>query len=239
EVQKDTSLASSTLCRRLAAIRIFYTYLHNEKVILVNPTDLMKSPKLWSNLPNHLSPSEVDILLNSFNKSDNFSIRNYTIFELMYSCGLRVSEIINLRLDQIKFEEQLLVIKESKGQKDRIVPYGSKAKTQLEKYLNTARISLQKDDTTPWCFLSKSGKKLTRQRLWNVIQTTAKLAGIKKNVHPHILRHSFATHLLFNNADLRVIQELLGHASLATTQIYTSIDTSQIKSAHKSFHPRS
>ncbi len=239
ETIKDAGYTSATICRRLVTLKTFFKYLATEKIIQEDETDMMEAPKLWRILPDFLTLDEVEKLISYFHENTTLVLRNRTIIEFMYSCGLRVSEVISLKLEDIKTEKKLLLIKDSKGSKDRFVPYGSNAGELLNRYLVESRICLLKGDLDiPYLFLSKNGRKLTRDRIWTIIKNGAKMCGIKKNVHPHTLRHSFATHLLFNGADLRVIQEMLGHSDLSTTQIYTHVDSRKIVEAHRSFHPR-
>lgn len=239
ETLKDADYSVTTLCRRLVTIKTFYQFLFNERVTESDETDMMNSPKLWRMLPEFLTVEEVEKLIRYFNDKTPLVLRNRTIIEFMYSCGLRVSEVINLKLEDIKITENLLLIKQSKGRKDRFVPFGSKAQELLKEYLNQARINLLKfDPDIPYLFISRNGRKLDRERIWTIVKNASKMCGIKKNVHPHTLRHSFATHLLFNGADLRVIQEMLGHSDLATTQIYTHVDNRQVSETHQLFHPR-
>ena len=241
EDSSDKGIESASLARRLVSIKVFFKYLFQEKIIKSDITDVMTSPKLWRLLPDFLSPDEVDALLQVYsNRAKDFlTLRNRTILELMYSCGLRVSETVNLRTDDLKFDEGILRIT-GKGNKERVVPIGVPAEHLLQKYLDNVRPKLLKDNLEEsTVFLSNNGKVLDRERIWGIIKEAARLAGIKKNIHPHTLRHSFASHLLANGADLRVIQEMLGHADISTTQIYTHVDQNRLKSVLQQFHPRS
>lgn len=238
ETMADAKKNPKTIARRLVAIKALYSFFTQEKIIEKNPTELMKSPKFGTQIPNFLSLSETENLINYFQPHQPLEIRNRAIIELMYSCGLRVSETVNLKLDHVKITENILIIRNSKRNKDRIIPYGKFAGNLIEKYLEESRLILAKNKNSPYFFLSKSGEQLTRQRLWGFITYAAKMLNIKKHLSPHTLRHSFATHLLANGADLRIIQELLGHTNIATTQIYTHIKTDQIMKTHKNFHPR-
>ncbi len=238
ETIQDAKYTSSTICRRLVTLKTFYRFLYREHLIPDEVTDVIQSPKLWHKLPEFLSISQVDKLLNFFDHEDPLSIRNRAMIELIYSCGLRVSEVINLKLADLNNEDNLIFIRQSKRDKDRFVPFGKEAKERLNFYFENARLALVKSEEVAWLFPSINGRKLTRARVWKLISEAAKLCGIDKNVHPHTLRHSFATHLLLNGADLRVIQELLGHSDLVTTQNYTHIDSREIKKCHQQFHPR-
>ncbi|MCF7790498.1 MAG: site-specific tyrosine recombinase XerD [Victivallales bacterium] len=241
EESSENGLESSSLARRLVSIKIFFKYLYQEKLITYDITDIMISPKLWRLLPEFLSIDEVDLLLNAFsNKSrDPLITRNRTILEIMYSCGLRVSETVDLKLNNIKYDEAIIRIY-GKGEKERIVPLGIPAQRILKRYTDKIRPLLLKYETeSPFVFLSNNGNKLTRKRVWDIVKLAGKMAGIKKNIHPHTIRHSFASHLLANGADLRIIQEMLGHSDISTTQIYTHIENSRLKSIFNQFHPRS
>ena len=236
----DKGLESSSTARRLVSIKTFFKYLIEERVISSDVTDVMTSPKLWRILPDFLSIEEVSALLEVFSNraTDPLVFRNRAIIEVLYSCGLRVSEAVNLCLYNVKLDDAIIKVR-GKGDKERIVPIGKPAETILNRYMSTFRPKLLKrNPEEPALFLSKSGEPLTRERIWGVIKEAAKLAGIRKNISPHTLRHSFASHLLANGADLRVIQEMLGHADISTTQIYTHVDGNRLKNIIKNFHPR-
>ena len=168
---------------------------------------------------------------------DPLVFRNRTILEVLYACGLRVSEAAGLQVGNVRFDEEILLVK-GKGSKERIVPMGKPAQKLLRRFLDELRPQLLKDERQTAVFLSKNGKPLDREWIWNIVKEAAKLAGINKNIYPHTLRHSFASHLLENGADLRVIQEMLGHADISTTQIYTHVDQKRLIQVHKKFHPR-
>jgi integrase/recombinase XerD len=237
----DNGMESSSIARRLASIKVFFKYLLLERIIKVDVTDVMNSPKLWRILPDFLSFDEIKKLLEVFsvNARDPLTIRNRAIIEVLYSCGLRVTEIVTLSLNDIKLDEGIICVF-GKGNKERIVPLGQYAEKIIVKYLNKARPELLKDkENESTVFLSVNSNPLDRERIWGIIKEAAKMAGINKNIHPHTLRHSFASHLLENGADLRVIQEMLGHADISTTQIYTHVDRNRLKSVLNNFHPRS
>ena len=238
EVIKKADYTTATICRRLVTLKTFYRYLMHEHLISEEITEVIESPKLWQKLPQFISVQETESLINYFNQSDPLSIRNATIIELMYSCGLRVSEVLNLKVSSLRPTEKLIFIQNSKRGKDRLIPYGVTASKKLKRYFEESRLILIAGDEVEWLFPSVNGKKLTRARIWGIVSNAAKMVGIKKEVHPHTLRHSFATHLLLNGADLRIIQELLGHSDLKTTQNYTHIDDREIKKTHLAFHPR-
>ena len=233
-------MESTTIARHLIALKMLFRYSKSENKIPVDVTEIMESPRLWRILPDFLSEEEVLALLKAFPPSsdDPLEVRNRTVLELLYSSGLRVSETAGLQLKSIDLEEEMIRVT-GKGNKTRIVPVGKPALRQLKRYLTLARpILAEKNPTTPTLFLSYRGKALDRERIWQVVKLGAQRAGINKNIHPHTLRHSFASHLLANGADLRAIQEMLGHANIATTEIYTHIDRNKLLSVHRKFHPR-
>lgn len=235
---KDRGMETATLARRLVSIKVLFRYLFQEKLISVDITDVMDSPKLWRLLPDFLSTREVESLINAFEKTgkDPLIFRNRTILELMYACGLRVSETATLQLGSINIPEGILRVI-GKGNKERIVPAGKPALVLAGRYISEIRPQLLAGEENT-LFLSRTGKPLDRERIWAIVKDAARIAGIHKNIHPHTLRHSFASHLLENGADLRIIQEMLGHADISTTQIYTHIDQQKLLKVHRCFHPR-
>jgi integrase/recombinase XerD len=236
---KSAGMLTATLARRLVSIKVLFRYLFQEKLIAQDITDVMDSPKLWRLLPDFMSPAETDKLLKAFpaKAKDLLTFRNRVILEVMYACGLRVSECAGLRTDSIRFEENLVRLT-GKGNKERIVPVGRMAQRLVKRYMDEVRPQLARFDNVNALFLSNHGHPLDREMIWNIVKSAARLAKIKKNIHPHTLRHSFASHLLENGADLRVIQEMLGHADISTTQIYTHVDQKRLVGIHKQFHPR-
>lgn len=236
---RERGLESSSIARRLVSIKVLFRYLFQENLIPNDITDVMDSPKLWRVLPDFLSPSEVESILKVFpvTGKDPLVFRNRVILEVMYACGLRVSETAGLRMGDILKGQNLLRVT-GKGDKERIVPIGRTAEKLLMRYIDESRPKLAKSTEVQFVFLSRSGKRLDRERIWAIVKDAAKRAGVTKNIHPHTFRHSFASHLLENGADLRVIQEMLGHADISTTQIYTHVDQNRLISIHKKFHPR-
>jgi integrase/recombinase XerD len=237
---KDKGLESSTLARRLVSIKVLFRFLFAERLIKADVTGIMDSPKLWRLLPDMLSFQEMEKLLNAFPASlkDPLIFRNRTILETIYACGLRVSEAASLELGFLKLDDEIIRVT-GKGSKERIIPMAKFTISMMKKYISEIRPKFSSDnDPSAKVFLSKTGKVLDRERIWAIVKEAAKIAGIEKNIHPHTLRHSFASHLLENGADLRIIQELLGHADIGTTQIYTHIDQNRLISAHRRFHPR-
>jgi len=236
---RKQKMETSSIARYLVSIRVFFRYLTAEHIIPVNVTDVMDSPKLWKILPDFLSGQEISRLIHAFPEDgkDPLLLRNRCILEMLYSCGLRVSECVSLKLNMIHFDEDILRIT-GKGGKERIIPFGGAACDLLTRYLNQARPMICGNKTEACVFLSNHGNKLDRERIWGIVKEAARMAGIQKNIHPHTLRHSFASHLLENGADLRVIQEMLGHAKISTTQIYTHTDERNLLLIHRQFHPR-
>ncbi len=239
EESQERGLATASLARRLVALKVFFRYLYQEGFIHQNVTEIMEGPRLWRMLPDFLSPDEVTRLLKTFRLRSNAPLesRNRAILEVLYACGTRASELVGLRLDGLALDSALLRVV-GKGDKERLVPIGRPACRALGYYLDHARASLDSGRGEPWVFLSVRGRQLTRYRIWQIVREAARRAGIAKNVYPHLLRHSFASHLLAGGADLRVIQELLGHADISTTQIYTHVDRGRLAQVHRRFHPR-
>ncbi|MEK6715367.1 MAG: site-specific tyrosine recombinase XerD [Candidatus Omnitrophota bacterium] len=235
--QKEKGLSASSIARSLVAAKTFYRFLVRERILKADPTSVLEAPKLWKRLPEVMLLSEVEALINAPNLSKDEGIRDRAILEVIYATGMRASEVVNLRLEDINLEVGYLRCL-GKGRKERIVPLGRKAKEALVRYLDRVRPKLLKGKTIFEIFLSRLGKKISRQALWNIIKKYAKEAKIKKVIKPHTLRHSFATHLLEGGADLRSVQEMLGHADISTTQIYTHINKDRLKLIHKQFHPR-
>ena len=241
EERRAEGMQSTTIARNLIALKMLFRYLADEKLVPADVTSVMDGPKLWRVLPDFLSEAEVDALLAAFPSSGTataLDIRNRTILELLYSSGLRVSEAAELPLTALDFESQLVRVR-GKGSKERIVPVGVPALKLLRRYLDVARPELcAAVPRSPYVFVSNHGRRLDRERIWQVVKLGAERAEIKKNIHPHSLRHSFASHLLDHGADLRVIQEMLGHANIATTEIYTHVESDRLLAIHRKFHPR-
>jgi integrase/recombinase XerD len=236
--EKDKGLAASSIYRKLIAIKVFHRYLLNENLSKTNPTDLLDSPKLTSYLPELLTRREIESMLKSSNLRKPMGIRNQACIELMYASGLRASELVNLNLENVDYELGIIRVM-GKGQKERIVPFGGKANECLKRYCNRTRDKwVKKNSNESALFVSRLGKRMSRQSLWGIFKKVAKKAHLKKDSYPHLLRHSFATHLLEGGADLRVLQEMLGHSDISTTQIYTHVDKSRLKRIHKKYHPR-
>jgi len=230
--------SQSTQSHIISVLKSFYKFLVLEEKIEANPVSQIAYPKKWKTLPKYLTIDEVSKLLELPDTSTKLGLRDKAILELMYATGLRISEVINLKLESIYFEESFLRIL-GKGNKERIVPFGKIAAQYLKEYLKKSRIELLKGKTCDFVFLNRSGKKLTRQGVWKVIKAYGKKVGIGNKLTPHVLRHSFATHLVEKGADLRSIQMMLGHSNITTTEIYTYIARDRVKKIYDQFHPRS
>lgn len=228
--------STSTIARNLSSIRNFYQFLQREKIIKSNPTELMETPKVEKRLPKALSSSEIDLLLSKIEANDPVDIRDRAMLELIYATGMRVSELVNLKIHDLNLSMGFVRCF-GKGSKERIIPIGQKAIQSLLVYIEKVRpiFDLQNQDVL---FLNQKGEAITRQIFWKIIKKRADQAGVAKRVTPHTLRHSFATHLLENGADLRAVQEMLGHADISTTQIYTQVTKSRIKHVYDKAHPR-
>jgi len=230
-------VSPTSISRVLSTIRSFHRFLLREKISSSDPSELIEAPKVEKKLPNFLTFDEVIRILKVSNLKTRYGIRERAILELMYATGLRVSELAALKISDINLEVGFIKCK-GKGSKERIVPLGGVAKKFLEKYLSGIRDLFLKEKISFFLFVRQGGKTLSRQSVWKIIKKVVEKAQIKKKVSPHTLRHSFATHLLERGADLRSIQEMLGHASITTTQIYTHINQVRLKEIHRKFHPR-
>jgi integrase/recombinase XerD len=219
----------------VVALKIFFRYLAGEGRIDRDPTEALALPRIERYLPETLNELEVEQLIESIDVKAPLGLRDRAMMELLYASGLRISELAGARLEN--FDADILRVT-GKGNKTRLVPVGRKASEALAAYLSTERPKLVKQRTGNEIFLSARGTKLTTARIWQVVKRIARQSGIEKNVYPHLLRHSFATHLLGNGADLRIIQEMLGHADISTTQVYTHVDQQRLKAVHRQFHPR-
>ena len=233
----DTRPAPTTVARKLAAIRAFYRVLREHGLVMQNPADLLPSPKRPQRLPRALQPSEVAALLDRIPAATPLEVRDRAIFETAYACGLRAEELVNLDVGSIDFDAETIRV-EGKGGKTRMVPVGESALKAVSRYLERARPALAAGNGEPALYLSKSGRRLSTSDVRRRLRGWERHAAIQGGISPHALRHSFATHLLEGGADLRAIQELLGHASLSTTQIYTRVDSARLKNAYARSHPR-
>lgn len=231
-------ISATSVARMVSSLRSFHRFLLREKITRSDPGELLESPRVDKKIPDVLSPQEVERLLKTPNLRKTQGIRERAILELMYATGLRVSEVSTLTVNSINMDVGFLRCR-GKSSKERIVPLGSTARKFVAKYTESARGKLLKGKDSQYLFLAQGGRRLSRQSIWKMIKKLVKEARIRKRVTPHTLRHSFATHLLEYGADLRSVQEMLGHASITTTQIYKHINRSRLKEIHARFHPRS
>lgn len=235
--EKERGLGSNSISRELACIKSFFKFLLKENIIKEDAATIIESPKLWKKLPNTLSIGEIEVLLNAPNVRDPMEMRDKACLELMYATGMRVSELVNLKMDDLNMAVGFAKCF-GKGSKERIVPFGKKAKESIERYLEKSRPQFLNKKISNFLFLTRLGRPMSRQTFWKIIKKYAKIARIKKKITPHSLRHSFATHILERGADLRIVQEMLGHSDISTTQIYTHVSKDRLKSIHQKFHPR-
>ncbi len=234
----EIGLEPTSQSRIISGLKSFFKYLAIEEVISSSPAELLEAPKTRRRLPDFLSVEEIDAMMAAIDLSAPEGTRNKAIIEVMYSCGLRVSELVNLKLSQVFFDVGFIKAV-GKGNKERLVPIGREAIKYLQIYLENIRVHiLPKKNAEDIIFLNRRGGQLSRVMIFYIIKELTQLAGIKKNVHPHTLRHSFATHLLEGGADLRAIQEMLGHESITTTEIYTHLDRDFLRDTLLRFHPR-
>ena len=229
-------VSSRSLSRKLSCLRAFFRFLISEKIITSDPTNHLDSPKIGRSLPKVLSVLEVDQLLQNPSLSD-LGQRDHAMLHLLYATGLRVSELVSLPLAAVNMQAGFIRVI-GKGDKERLIPFGKEARETLTTYLKKSRPLLLKKRTSPLVFVTNRGTGMTRGRFWQIIKERAGATGIKKKISPHVLRHSFASHLLAHDADLRAVQMMLGHADIATTQIYTHVDSDRLKAIHRKFHPR-
>lgn len=235
--RKGNGLAASSIRQIIVVMKIFFRYLAGKGHIPEDIADGLLSPRPNQTLPKTLNEQEVEQILESVKPDTPLGMRDRAILELLYASGLRLAETVNALLENLHLEEGFIRVT-GKGNKTRVVPVGGSARKAIEHYLRSGRPQLVKPKTSSHIFITVRGSKLSPSRLWQIVRERAKLAGIDAPVHPHQLRHSFATHLLGGGADLRVIQEMLGHADISTTQIYTHIDERRLKEVHRKFHPR-
>jgi integrase/recombinase XerD len=234
---QKAGLAASSIARHLVAIRMFFRYLVLEGVLLESSVELMNSPKLWEYLPRVLSPEAVDRLLTAPNRADTYWLRDRAILAVMYATGCRVSEVTGLKLRDLNLDEAYCRCL-GKGNKERVVSLSAVAIDAVADYLKDERPKMVQRGECEFLFVTRSGNQMSRVMVWNLVRKYAIKAGCSGDVTPHTLRHSFATHMLAGGAEIRALQEMLGHASIRTTQIYTHVEHSRLKSVHKQCHPR-
>jgi len=232
------NISANSIKRALSCIRTYHKFLVSEGKMDHNPALQIDTPRVARKLPSVLTVEEIDKILHFIPKKAPMAMRDLAIFEMMYSCGLRVTELCNFKVSNILWDSEMIRI-DGKGDRQRFVPIGPIARTNLKNYINKERPTLsQKNPNIAELFLSRNGRKLTRMMIWILLKKWANTAEITKKISPHTLRHSFATHLLEGGADLRSVQEMLGHADISTTQIYTHLDKEHLKEVHRTFHPR-
>jgi integrase/recombinase XerD len=237
-VLRELGLAPKSVARNLSSIKMFHKFLVGDRIAKINPVENIDTPKLSKTLPDVLNQDEIETILNQPNPMEPLGIRDKTILETMYATGMRVTELIKFKQSDIYKEDGFVKIF-GKGSKERLVPIGRSALRWIEQYRHEVRNKLtEKGMGQDVLFLNARGKPMSRMAVWNIVRAYTLKSGIKKEVHPHTFRHSFATHLLEGGADLRAVQEMLGHSDIATTQIYTHIDREYLKEVHKTFHPR-
>ena len=235
----SNSINPTSQSRIISGLRSFFEYLIFEKYIKINPLSLIESPRISRKLPDTLTIKEIDLLISNINISTNEGERNIALIETLYGCGLRVSELISLKISDLFFSEGFIKVT-GKGNKQRLVPISDLNKRVIKSYMDNSRKKLKiEEKSKDILFLNRRGKNLSRAMIFTIIKRLAKLSDIKKNISPHTFRHSFATHLLKNGADLKTIQQLLGHQSITTTEIYMHIDDKTLVKAINKFHPRS
>ena len=230
--------ASSSIARRFSSIRSYHKFLIAEKIMDQNPTLILSTPKSSKKLPSVLNEIEISKIIDSIDESTQFGLRDKAIIEMLYSCGLRVTELCELDLSNLFLDDDLIRVY-GKGMKERLLPIGKRAKLYLNKYLIRVRPSFDRQNKSSVVFLSRNGKPLTRSMINKILNKWSDFSGINKSISPHVLRHSFATHLLEGGADLRFVQALLGHSDITTTQIYTHLDKEHLREVYKTHHPRS
>ncbi|MFL6515664.1 MAG: tyrosine recombinase [Chthoniobacterales bacterium] len=235
--RKKAGLSASSIKLIIVALKIFFRFLIGRRLIPRDPAEALALPRIERYLPETLNELQVEQLIESINTTAKLGLRDRAMLELLYASGLRISELARARLEEFPAEEAILRVT-GKGNKTRLVPVGRKACEALAAYLSTERPKLVKARTGSEIFLSSRGTRLTTARIWQIVKKRAQQSGLETNVYPHLLRHSFATHLLSNGADLRIIQEMLGHADISTTQVYTHVDQQRLKTVHRQFHPR-
>src|SRR6266480_3948338 len=235
--RKRAGLSASSIKLIVVALKIFFRFLAGKGKIDRDPAEALALPRIERYLPETLNELQVEQFLEKIDTKAVHGLRDRAMIELLYASGLRISELANARLENFDFEQRVVRVT-GKGNKTRLVPVGRKACDALAAYLSTERPKMVKRRTSSEIFLSSRGTKLTTTRIWQIVKKRAKQSGLEANIYPHLLRHSFATHLLSNGADLRIIQEMLGHADISTTQVYTHVDQQRLKAVHRQFHPR-
>lgn len=237
QFQRAKGFSTNTITRRIVALRMFFKFLVAEGHLKKDPSIMVDKPKPWQRLPDTLSYAQIESILNACKTDKPLDIRNKAILEILYATGARVSEVTNLKIRDINLDAGYIRCF-GKGSKERIVPIGEEAQDSIKKYFQEVRPLFVKPTSPENVFLSRHGRLLGRDMVWKILRYYARQAGVKGRIHPHLLRHSFATHLLERGANIRYVQEMLGHTDISTTQIYTHIDKERLKAIHKKYHPR-
>jgi len=227
----------SSIARSLFCFRVFFSWLETTGKRTDNPSELLETPKLWTHLPELLTVEEIDELINNIVGNKRDAIRMRAVLEILYGCGLRISELINLKMENIDLQKNYLICF-GKGSKERVIPFSKRVRKVLKKWINSGREDYLKGESSEFLFIGQKKNSLSRQQVWYALKQLAKKSGLRKNIYPHIFRHSYATHILAGGGDLRVLQELLGHADVVTTQRYTQVDKSRMLKLYEKFHPR-
>ncbi len=235
---KENGFSSTTIVRSVVSIKQFFKYLQFDKALAQDPTKHITTPRMKKSIPKIISLDEVEKILSAPDESTPEGIRDSAMLEVLYATGVRVSELINLKLNDVNFELGF-ALAYGKGSKERVIPMGEKALNRLKNYICASRPLLLKERESKALFVTRRGGGMTRQGFWKLIKSYSAKSGLSKKISPHIIRHSFATHLLERGADLRAIQIMLGHSDISTTQIYTHVETERLKEVHKQYHPRS
>jgi integrase/recombinase XerD len=230
-------LSANSISQNISAIKGFHKFLFGDDLVKNDPTQNLTKPKIRKSLPEVLTQDEVDLILKQPNTSGRLGLRDRAILETMYATGMRVSEALTVKQSDINFSDGFVRVF-GKGSKERLIPIGHSAITWIKKYQSDVRVNLAKENSKEVLFLNARGKPMSRMAIWNIVNKYTRMARIDKSVHPHTFRHSFATHLLEGGADLRAVQEMLGHSDISTTEIYTHIDREYLKEVHRTFHPR-
>ncbi|MFC1544654.1 site-specific tyrosine recombinase XerD [Gemmatimonadota bacterium] len=234
----ETGLAASSLARKLSSVRLYFKFLSGEGSVEADPTRTLELPRRGRKLPEVLNLEDILAMLGCVKLTARGGYRDRALIELMYGTGIRVSEAVGLRLEDIRAKERLIIVF-GKGSKERVVPLGDLALDAVSAYIGKERVLLDKGDGGASVFLNlRDGRQITRMGIWKILQKYAQLAGIENRVYPHVLRHSFATHLVENGADLRAVQEMLGHADISTTKIYSHLSSDTLRQVHRDYHPR-
>lgn len=234
---KDSGLEATSIRRAISSIRCYFAFLLAEGVIVSDPSERLEAPRVWRRLPTVLSREEVQRLLDAPDERDPLYWRDRAVLEFLYATGVRVSEMLGIRLADLDLDAGLCLVF-GKGSKERMVPLGRHARAALRRYLDDVRPTVERGEGRGALFLNARGRPLTRMGVWTLVRKHARRAGLEKRISPHTLRHTFATHLLEGGADLVAVQELLGHADISTTQIYTHLDREYLKDVHRRYHPR-